>query len=99
MLTLFQTLTRLAFLNHDMRVASVARGHKGRKHISVQRAITLIKHSTQFCTTPRWWIRLSRYIRISFDLSGLGRMKLRLGVITWKPSAISCKKNVRVMKT
>ena len=40
MLTLFQTLTRLAFLNHDMRVDSVARGHYGRKHISVQGAIT-----------------------------------------------------------
>ena len=43
--------------------------------------------------------RISRYIRISFNLSGLGRMKLGFGIITWKPSAIGCEKNVRVMKT
>ena len=29
----------------------------------VRRTIILIKHTTQFCKTPPWWIRISRHIK------------------------------------
>jgi hypothetical protein len=69
----------------------------GKKHISVRGTIISIKSITQFFKTPPWWSHMSRYTRSSYDPSFQGRIKLGLGIITWKLLAVGCEKNVRVM--
>ena len=73
-------------------------GRLSRKGTLARRMIISVKHTTQFCKTPPWWIRISMYIRTLYMVNSRGGLKLGLRVGTGKLSVVGCENDVRVMR-
>jgi hypothetical protein len=50
--------------------------------------ISSIKHTTWFCKTPPWWVRIPRNTRTLYDLIFRGSLRPGLCIDTWKLSTV-----------